>query len=107
MRTTEIRVQSAPWNAAIEVLIHDRASRAVAVNLEMKTLTDEEAATWRPPVMTLGIESAQTLMDDLWRCGLRPSEGSGSAGALSVSSGRSKPATGGHFKTGQSEVGVS
>ncbi len=28
MRTTEIRVQSAPWNAAIEVLIHDRTTQA-------------------------------------------------------------------------------
>lgn len=84
MRTTEIRVQSAPWNAALEVLIHDRSTHAVAVNIEMKTLTDEEAATWRPPVMTLATESAQTLMDDLWRCGLRPSEGAGSAGALSA-----------------------
>lgn len=29
-------------------------------------------------------EAAQELMDDLWRCGLRPSEGSGSAGALAA-----------------------
>lgn len=84
MRTTEIRVQSAPWNAALEVLIQDRSTHAVAVNVEMKTLTAEEAATWRPPVMTLGFEAAQTLMDDLWQCGLRPSEGSGSAGALAA-----------------------
>jgi len=32
--------------------------------------------------MTLNAESAQRLMDDLWNCGLRPSEGSGSAGAM-------------------------
>jgi hypothetical protein len=27
---------------------------------------------------------AQTLMDDLWQAGLRPSEGSGSAGSLAA-----------------------
>jgi len=34
------------------------------------------------PTLSLPIESAQELMDSLWQCGLRPSEGSGSAGAL-------------------------
>jgi hypothetical protein len=32
----------------------------------------------------LSAESAQELMDDLWRCGLRPSEGGGSAGSLAA-----------------------
>ncbi len=32
--------------------------------------------------ITLRYETAQKLMDELWNCGLRPSEGSGSAGAL-------------------------
>ena len=27
-------------------------------------------------------EQAQTLMDDLWTCGIRPTEGKGSAGAM-------------------------
>lgn len=35
-----------------------------------------------PSCMTLNAERAQILMDDLWNCGLRPSEGSGSAGAM-------------------------
>ena len=34
------------------------------------------------PCMNLGAEHAQILMDDLWDCGLRPSEGSGSAGSM-------------------------
>jgi len=33
---------------------------------------------------TLPKESAQALMDGLWECGLRPTEGSGSAGALAA-----------------------
>ncbi len=27
---------------------------------------------------------AQQLMDDLWQCGIRPTEGSGSAGAMAA-----------------------
>lgn len=35
----------------------------------------------RPP-LTICPEAGQKLMDDLWDCGLRPSEGTGSAGQL-------------------------
>ena len=36
------------------------------------------------PFMELAPAAAQELMDDLWQCGVRPSEGSGSAGALAA-----------------------
>ena len=43
----------------------------------------EEGAT--PPIaMSLSMEGAQALMDRLWKAGLRPTEGSGSAGALAA-----------------------
>ncbi len=34
------------------------------------------------PFAILEIQVAQQLMDELWQCGLRPSEGTGSAGSL-------------------------
>jgi hypothetical protein len=34
--------------------------------------------------LTIPIDSAQRLMDSLWGCGLRPTEGSGSAGSLAA-----------------------
>lgn len=34
--------------------------------------------------MTLSPEDGQEIMDCLWRCGLRPIEGSGSAGSLAA-----------------------
>lgn len=34
------------------------------------------------PTFTIDIDEAQKLIDELWHCGLRPSEGSGSAGQL-------------------------
>jgi hypothetical protein len=36
------------------------------------------------PMVSLDMGTAQMLMDELWRCGLRPTEGTGSAGALAA-----------------------
>jgi hypothetical protein len=36
------------------------------------------------PSFTISVEAAQALMDSLWQCGLRPTEGTGSAGALAA-----------------------
>ena len=38
----------------------------------------------REPWVRLSPHDAQTLMDELWRCGLRPTEGTGSAGSLAA-----------------------
>lgn len=35
-----------------------------------------------PNFLDLPIDTAQELMDELWHCGLRPSDGTGSAGSL-------------------------
>jgi len=37
-----------------------------------------------PPTVELRHDAAQELMDELWRIGLRPTEGTGSAGALAA-----------------------
>lgn len=48
-------------------------------------LQDESAICVVPdPTFVLRAEEAQALMDSLWMCGLRPSEGSGSAGAMAA-----------------------
>lgn len=36
------------------------------------------------PMVSLALDEAQRLMDELWQCGLRPSEGTGSAGSLAA-----------------------
>lgn len=43
-----------------------------------------EEGTVVTPALRLSQRDAQALMDELWHCGLRPSEGSGSAGALAA-----------------------
>jgi len=47
-------------------------------------MRDAEPGMVTRPVMTLTQTAAQQLMDELWNCGLRPSEGAGSAGQLAA-----------------------
>jgi len=59
----------------------ERPRFSVATDLVMLTLAEGEA-TPDTPLVKLSQTEAQVLMDSLWDCGLRPSEGSGSAGAM-------------------------
>lgn len=45
-------------------------------------LSDEERCCYVPPTEVITNTAAQMLMDELWNCGIRPSEGTGSAGSL-------------------------
>ena len=73
--------------------------RTRGINLFVDEVRDGKCYTTRPiemrevvksweedtavgPMVTLTPTMAQKLMDDLWDCGVRPSEGSGSAGQL-------------------------
>jgi hypothetical protein len=58
-------------------------SRGYATNI---TFEHVEAGMMPPPMaaLTLSQADAQRLMDELWSVGLRPSEGSGSAGAMAA-----------------------
>jgi hypothetical protein len=44
----------------------------------------QEAALWTEGTFSFTQEAAQALMDRLWNCGIRPTEGAGSAGAMSA-----------------------
>jgi hypothetical protein len=45
---------------------------------------DPSLGVQNQPTMNLRMEEAQQFMDELWRCGLRPTEGAGSAGAMAA-----------------------
>ena len=55
-----------------------------ALPVAMQTLTPELAVLEKAPTFSLPPEAAQGLIDALWECGLRPTEGTGSAGALAA-----------------------
>lgn len=66
---------------AINFLQRVGGKRAAAKPLVMEKI---EEGQFVEPCVVLDITSAQRLMDELWNCGLRPSEGTGSAGALAA-----------------------
>lgn len=77
----EARVQRGNWGRDLEVLLVDRSSKDFAIVTDL-ILTHQTDGTIVEPSFKMSYEHAQQLMDDLWVCGLRPSEGTGSAGAL-------------------------
>lgn len=82
---TEVRAERVKYRSAIELSVFRRRPDDridVAQPLVMRTVEDGEANV--EPTMTLSVTEAQLLMDELWNCGLRPSEGTGSAGSLAA-----------------------
>ena len=78
----EVRCMRQPWRDGVEVAILDRGHKTfVAAPL---TMVEIEEGAFMEPALSLTNQAAQGLMDELWRCGLRPSEGSGSAGSLAA-----------------------
>lgn len=83
----EVRAFNAPWNMAVELLVVDKKDHRVLTTdkssdkfqAEVRSYVDGEAFERS---LHITIEAAQTLMDDLWQAGLRPTEGAGSAGAM-------------------------
>jgi hypothetical protein len=65
------------------VVFVDRGDQhLVAEPVRFRPRTPDEGVA--EPTLRLDTTEAQRLMDELWQCGLRPSEGTGSAGALAA-----------------------
>lgn len=75
-----------PYFGRISVWIMDKFDNqtGVATSITFTTLTEKNADLQPEPSMRISPEEAQQFMDELWRIGLRPSEGSGSAGSLAA-----------------------
>jgi hypothetical protein len=72
-----VRATSGPWWNGVDILF--RQGNAFGVRILMEVKKEGEIIE---PTIRISRSEAQTLMDDLWSCGLRPTEGSGSAGAM-------------------------
>lgn len=57
---------------------------AEPINFRRLTMDQAMSTVADVPTIQLSIQSAQQLMDELWQCGLRPTEGTGSAGSLAA-----------------------
>jgi hypothetical protein len=86
----KISVQREPWSDGVAVYIKAKTSpegepiRAFALPLQFKTVAPGAFGMQPEPCMHLSLDSAQRLIDELWGAGLRPTEGTGSAGSLAA-----------------------
>ena len=83
--TIKVQCERKRWSKGIEVVVlaTDQDGRhSVAAPLVFTRLEDGQAID--VPTFKLHQHEAQDLMDELWNCGLRPSEGTGSAGSLAA-----------------------
>lgn len=83
MENIIIRAQRQLFSGKIEVAcIKEYGDKAeIAVPAEFKQI---DSNLFCEPFLLLSTNSAQMLMDELWNCGIRPSEGTGSAGSLAA-----------------------
>lgn len=78
----KIRAERRVYDRGIGLYVVDETMEAVGTDVTMTKV--EAGQAWPAPTLTIDITASQALMDELWDCGLRPSEGSGSAGSLAA-----------------------
>ena len=80
-----LRLTRKPWSLFNDIefrlAVVDGPKIVMATNLCLTTA--DEGADF-PPLMSVGPDMAQQMMDQLWDCGLRPSAGAGSVGQMAA-----------------------
>lgn len=84
MNEVKILARQAPWSDRIELLATMTNEQGVWCGRQIEFTAYDAPAEIPYPTITLTKQEAQILIDQLWDCGLRPSEGSGSAGQLAA-----------------------
>ncbi len=87
MGNIQILVQNQPFDRSIALLIFEvddfGKRRTIGTKVMMKQCKPP-CGIAIAPTLKIGEEAGQLLMDGLWDCGIRPSEGTGSAGAMAA-----------------------
>lgn len=83
MSKNNFRMQRDIFSGDIQVQFLSRTESALYV-AEPPILKQINAGEYAPPFLKISTTEAQQMIDELWNCGLRPSEGTGSAGALAA-----------------------
>ena len=87
IKNKKLWAERSPWSNRVEFILFERVSanavsHSTAIN--MYTPSENEVGNMIEPTFSLDMEEAQELMDNLWQLGLRPTEGTGSAGSLAA-----------------------
>ncbi len=78
----KLRCRNSTWYECIEFALFAGMARANPITMLDRTESDQVLDL--KPTFSLERAEAQSLMDELWHCGLRPTEGTGSAGSLAA-----------------------
>lgn len=85
MARVQIVAHRGVWNRSVDLVVYQNQPNGevyVAVPVGPGSMKLCGASEVPPVTCSMEPEAAQDLMDQLWACGFRPSEGTGSAGAL-------------------------
>ena len=84
MQNFHAHAESRFYSRSISLHLYERRQNGeISLLSGLQFTTVKEAEVIQPQEeITIPLETAQELIDSLWQCGLRPSEGSGSAGSL-------------------------
>lgn len=81
----DVQIAREPWREGVAFRLYQANGEKIAIietPLTLRTLKDGEDVA--EPTFRISEMTAQRLIDMLWDCGFRPTEGSGSAGALAA-----------------------
>lgn len=83
MNKSFIRARRSPFGFDVEILMGVESPDGLRPvrSLGLEVLNPGDCPS---PILSLHKTEAQSLMDQLWECGIRPTEGSGSAGAFAA-----------------------
>lgn len=77
-------IERQPWNDGFALRIASKGERGELYGAMPVIMTERQPGAVINPALHLSCDEAQALMDELWAAGLRPTEGSGSAGSLAA-----------------------
>lgn len=86
MRRLEIHAERTQYGRLIDLFIRDASMGNLTHDYVVQPLVfaAAEVGLLHEPCARLRIDDAQQFMDELWRAGIRPAEGAGSAGAMTA-----------------------
>jgi hypothetical protein len=82
IKPIEFMARREDWQNGISLYARQRTEGVGVVVAEPMEMRQHSEMTVIEPFIRIEIQQAQQLMDELWQCGLRPTEGAGSAGSL-------------------------
>ena len=76
-----VRAKASPWMGGVEIAAFGKLASGdtKVATVQWETISDTGLMK---PTLSIRMDQAQVLMDDLWNAGVRPTDGAGSAGAM-------------------------